>query len=198
MRLGCSCFYSYAKAFAEFEEVIISKFSSVVPQIEIRILNIDVMLVSGFLLAITIETENLVWRLMGYNYFFSIKFEVYGSCFLEAWHNWTPLPPELLKKGGIQIFPIKGGVGKIGVFRKEIILSNPLQGYLSLKVWWVGVLFIKPFYYTLSISIICVSQEEPSLIASNQQIYELQVSNFWKEKTLWKVNFGYQWIIYSV
>ena len=58
--------------------------SPVVPQIEIRILNIDVMLVSGFLLAITIETENLVWRLIGYNYFFSIKFEVYGSCFLEA------------------------------------------------------------------------------------------------------------------
>ena len=84
LRLGCSCFYSYAKAFAEFEEVIISKFPSVVPQIEIRILNIDVMLVSGFLLAITIETENLVWRLIGYNYFFSIKFEVYGSCFLEA------------------------------------------------------------------------------------------------------------------
>ena len=28
--------------------------------------------------------------------------------------------------------------------------------------------------YTISISIICVSQEEPSLIASNQQIYDFE------------------------
>ena len=34
------------------------------------------------------------------------------------------------------------------------------------------------FVYTISITIICVSQEGPSLIASNQQIYDLQVNNF--------------------
>ena len=53
-------------------------------------------------------------------------------------------------------------------------IQNPpphsFQCYLSLSVWCVCVLFI----YTISISII-VSQEESSLIASNEQIY-----NFYK------------------
>ena len=42
------------------------------------------------------------------------------------------------------------------------------------------------FIYTISLSIICVSQAEPGLIASsNQQIYD-----FVKKNTLWKVNFN--------
>ena len=49
-----------------------------------------------------------------------------------------------------------------------IILTNPFQCYLSLRVWCVCVLLI----YTISVSIICVSQEEPSPIASDQQMYD--------------------------
>ena len=44
---------------------------------------------------------------------------------------------------------------------------------IFLSVFGVCVLFV----YTISITIICVSQEGPSLIASNQQIYDLQVNN---------------------
>ena len=68
----------------------------------------------------------------------------------------------------------KRGVGKIGrvVIKRGVslifILTNPFQCYISLSVWCVRVLFI----YTISISIICVSQEKPSLIVSNQQIYD--------------------------
>ena len=55
------------------------------------------------------------------------------------------------------------------------------------------------FIYTTSVSIICVLQEEPSLVASNQQtLWLLQVNNFLKEMTLWKANFWYQWIINSM
>ena len=68
--------------------------------------------------------------------------------------------------------------------------------FLSVFVVHVCVLFI----YIISISIIHVSHEEPSLIAANQSadIWLLQVSNFYKEKTLRKVNLEYQWIIHSV
>ena len=59
---------------------------------------------------------------------------------------------------------------------------------LCVNVSCVCVLFV----YIISISIICVSQEEFSLIA---YVWLLQVSNFWKEKTSWKVNFWCQWII---
>ena len=52
------------------------------------------------------------------------------------------------------------------------------------------------FIYTVFSSIICASQEELSLIVSNEEIKRLlQLSNILKEKTLWKVNFWYQWII---
>ena len=61
-----------------------------------------------------------------------------------------------------------------------------------------GVLVCVLFIYTISITTICVSQEEPSLITSNQQMNNLQVNNFWKEKTLWKVNFWYHWIIHLI
>ena len=77
--------------------------------------------------------------------------------------------------GGGSDFSYKdGAVGKIDgvVLKKDIslifILTNPFQCYLSLSVWCVRVLFI----YTISISIICVSKDELSLAASNQQIYD--------------------------
>ena len=63
------------------------------------------------------------------------------------------------------------GVGKIGgvvLFSLIFLLTNPFQCYFSLSAWWVCILFI----YTISVSIICVSQGEPSFIASNQQIYD--------------------------
>ena len=77
--------------------------------------------------------------------------------------------------GGGSDFSYKdGAVGKIDgvVLKKDVslifILTNPFQCYLSLSVWCVRVLFI----YTISISIICVSKDELSLAASNQQIYD--------------------------
>ena len=68
---------------------------------------------------------------------------------------------------------------------------------LSFSACFVCVCVCVLFIYTISISIVCVLQEEPNLIASNQQIWLLQANNFWREKTLWKVNFWYQWIIDS-
>ena len=46
-------------------------------------------------------------------------------------------------------------------------LTNPFQADLSLSDLRVFCLFT-----TFSISIICVSQDKPSLIASNQQIHD--------------------------
>ena len=51
------------------------------------------------------------------------------------------------------------------------ILTNLFQCYLSLSVCYLCMWML--FIYTISISIICVSQEEHSLIASNLQIYDL-------------------------
>ena len=77
-------------------------------------------------------------------------------------------------EGGSDFSYKDGAVGKIDgvVLKKDVslifILTNPFQCYLSLSVWCVRVLFI----YTISISIICVSKDELSLAASNQQIYD--------------------------
>ena len=60
----------------------------------------------------------------------------------------------------------KGGIGKKGdCFKREEITyfhTNPSQCYLSLSVWYVSV-------FCLLTSVF----EEPSLIAPNQQIYDL-------------------------
>ena len=57
------------------------------------------------------------------------------------------------------------------------ILINPFQCYLFLSVWCVlvcvCVCVCVLIIYTISISIICVSKDEPSLIASNLQIYDI-------------------------
>ena len=50
-----------------------------------------------------------------------------------------------------------------------IFITNPFQCYLCLSVWGVCILLI----YITSISILCVSQKELSLIASNQQTYDI-------------------------
>ena len=91
------------------------------------------------------------------------------------------------KKRGVQNFLIKmeGLLTEVGLFSKKgisfIFHTNPFQCCLFLSVWCVCVcvcvctrVFI--FIYTISISI-CISQEDPSLIESNQQIYDLQVNN---------------------
>ena len=61
---------------------------------------------------------------------------------------------------------------------------------------YVCVLFI----YTISISVICVSQEETDLIASNQQIYDFYklIIEIFEKYRHWKVNFWYHWIIYLI
>ena len=70
--------------------------------------------------------------------------------------------------GGSQFSHKKGGVG---VLKKGVsltfILTSSFQCYLSLSVWCACL-----FIYSTSIIIICVSQEEPSLIASNQQAFD--------------------------
>ena len=113
----------------------------------------------------------------------------------RSFHTWTPSPTFLYKGGrglsfqnfqkkkggggGVQFFPENGrGFGKItGYLEKRgyliSILASPFQCYLCLSVWCVCVWFI----YTISISIICVSQKEPSFKASNQQIWLQQVNN---------------------
>ena len=102
---------------------------------------------------------------------------------LSSFHSWNPLPPppslikrgfefsKFAKKGGFRL-PIKReGLVKQGVvFKREVspifILTNPFQCYLSLSVWYVCFVYLHHFYqYYL----------EPSLIATNQQIY-----NFYK------------------
>ena len=83
-----------------------------------------------------------------------------------------------------RFFQKNGGVGKIAgvIFKKEVslifIVTNPFKCYLSLSVWWMCVLFI----YTISISIIYVSQEETSFIASNQQISGFYKSMIFEKK----------------
>ena len=79
------------------------------------------------------------------------------------------------KKEGSDFSHKKGGLGKIGanVLKRGLLLifipTNPLQFHLSLSVWFVWFFL---FIYTISIIIICDLQEEPSLTASNQQIYD--------------------------
>ena len=74
-----------------------------------------------------------------------------------------------LKGEGDQIFPIKkGGIGKIGklLLKKGITYfhTNPFQCYLSFSVLCVYFVYL---HYTISISVIFVSQEELGLVASN-------------------------------
>ena len=60
--------------------------------------------------------------------------------------------------------------------------TSHFQCYLSLSVWCVSIIFC-------SISIICVSQEELSLIEYNEQIHFLHVSSFYLKKDIVESNF---------
>ena len=67
-------------------------------------------------------------------------------------------PPPPFKKGGVSLI---------------FILTNPFQCYLSPECLMCACMFfLCVFLYTISIRIICDSQEEPSLIESNQQMYD--------------------------
>ena len=74
---------------------------------------------------------------------------------------------------GSIFFHKKGGIGTLGgvILKKGGITyfhTIPFQCHFSQSVWYVCVLFI----YTTSISIICVSEKDPSLLqASNQQMW---------------------------
>ena len=86
-------------------------------------------------------------------------------------------------EGGSDFSYKDGAVGKIDgvVLKKDVslifILTNPFS-VICLWVFGVCVLFI----YTISISIICVSKDELSLAASNQQIYDFYKWIFEKKR----------------
>ena len=91
----------------------------------------------------------------------------------------SPYFSKFLKKGGVSDFFHKreglvkgGGILKRGGVSRIFILTNPFQCYLSLSICCVCVCVCVCVLciYTISVSIICVSHKEPSLIASNQQI----------------------------
>ena len=52
-------------------------------------------------------------------------------------------------------------------------------------LWMFSVRACVLFIYTISFGILCVSQEELSVTESNQHMWLLQLSKFWKTKTLW-------------
>ena len=95
-------------------------------------------------------------------------------------HSWN-LP---LYKRGVWFFEIypkiggsdfphkKGGVGKIGwavLMKVESLHTKWSFPMISFSEWFLYVCVL--FFYTISISILCVSAEEISFTESNQQIY---------------------------
>ena len=93
-------------------------------------------------------------------------------------HSWTPPHPLPFIRGGLRLnfqnFPKRWGGrggGKEGGFQ---IFPIKREGLVKLKGGGVGLFnySFPVFIYTIYISIVCVSQEEPSLIASNQQMYD--------------------------
>ena len=92
----------------------------------------------------------------------------------------------LKKRVVVQVFlqiKLEGLFKKSGRVSLIFILTNPFQSYLSLSVSCVCmcVCVCVLFIYTPSISNICVSQDEPSLIASNQQIQDFSKKQFEKK-----------------
>ena len=89
-------------------------------------------------------------------------------------HSWTPPHPLPFIRGGwrlnFQNFQKEGGEEGGGVQ----IFPIKREGLVKLKEGGVGLFnySFPVFIYTISISIVCVSQEEPSLIVSNQQMYD--------------------------
>ena len=92
-------------------------------------------------------------------------------------HSWTPPHPLPFIRGGLRLnfqnFPKRwggggGGGGGVSDF------SHKKRGVGKIEGRGVGLFnySFPVFIYTIYISIVCVSQEEPSLIASNQQMYD--------------------------
>ena len=85
-----------------------------------------------------------------------------------------------MKGGGSDFSLKKGGVGKIGgvVLKKGVITyfhtyySFPVLSFFECLVCVCVCVCLCVCVCVVSIGIICVSQEEPSLIASNQRIYD--------------------------
>ena len=61
----------------------------------------------------------------------------------------------------------KGGVSKIG----GITYFQTIWPFPMLSFWVFGVCMCVLFIYTISVSIVCVSQEKHTVIKSNQQRY---------------------------
>ena len=87
----------------------------------------------------------------------------------------------------------KRGVGRVSLI--FILIFNLFQCYRPLSVWCVcvRVCVCVLFISTISISIVCVFHRSnlvlQYLINRYMTFTNLQKSNFWKEKTLWKVNY---------
>ena len=116
---------------------------------------------------------------------------------LQKLYRWTSQFSKSLKKrgrgggrGGADFSHKGGGVGTLGGFFKKGSITyfhtNPIQRCLYLSVWCACVCFLFTF-----LPVLFVPQEEPSLIASNQQtdIEVLQVTNFWRKKNIVKSKF---------
>ena len=91
-------------------------------------------------------------------------------------HSWTPPHPLPFIRGGLRLnfqnFQKEGGEGGRGGGVQIFPIKR--EGLVKLKGGGVGLFnySFPVFIYTISISIVCVSQEEPSLIVSNQQMYD--------------------------
>ena len=84
----------------------------------------------------------------------------------------------LIKKKGF--VKCRGCFKKGGTLSLIFILTNPFQCYLSVSGWCVCVCVF--LIYTISISILCVSWEEPSLNESDQQICDFYKSKIFESK----------------
>ena len=116
---------------------------------------------------------------------YSIDSSLLMAMCIVKWNSSHPFckrSDEFLKlsknEGGSDFSHKKRGVGKIGrlLLKKRGITyfhTEPFSCYLSFTVWCVCVLSI----YIFNISILCVLQEELSLMKSNQQIYNLYKRN---------------------
>ena len=106
-----------------------------------------------------------------------------GDWVLETFRKRRSLDFSSYKNG--EVAKIGGVVLKKG-WRITYFHTNPFQCYSSLSIWCVCVCVCVcecvVFICTSCISIICVSQEEPSLIASNQQICDFYKWIIFKKK----------------
>ena len=115
-----------------------------------------------------------------------------SECYFFTYKIIGPHPFEIFFKKRWGWRDQNGGVGKIGeaVLKKEkdityfnisMKISDSWLTNLFLSVWCCVCVCVL-FTCTIFISIICVSQNEPSLTTSNQQMNNLQVNIFEKKR----------------